>query len=448
MKKLVTLAFTIYTVTAFAQSSTKWKGSAVDNNTLGTSSTVYQLIDSVYMWNWDTTVTNWVLNIKNVDRAYDAKNNLLREVNKHFEANTWVNMERYLYTYDASNNLVGDVIDVWDGVAWANGTKESMIYDASNNQVSQASLSWNGSAWDNNAQYFFTYSATGKRTEEVRQQGKGTAWENDFKHFLTYDANDNIVTDGRQLWDKTTSAWVNKTRTVATYDANNLLTKKEAQTWSNNAWMSFLEYTYTYDNKKNLVEQLLKSTQGANQNYDTYSYDANNKLVHQVNQSWTGSAWKNQYQYFYEYDANKNNTLRRSESWNGTAWVSFTLRLEDYDQDNFTEKTSYKYWNKTGTKVIKGDSIEYYYHTATTSVKELTAENNQLKVYPNPTAGNFKLLLENKQPVSYVELYNMMGELIRREKSTELNISNEAAGVYLLKVVAGDQLYTQRIILQ
>jgi hypothetical protein len=42
----------------------------------------------------------------------------------------------------------------------------------------------------------------------------------------------------------------------------------------------------------------------------------------------------------------------------------------------------------------------------------------------------------------------MEGKLIRREKSTELNISGEATGVYLLKVMAGDQLYTQRIMLE
>lgn len=452
MKKLITLAISILTLTTFAQQSSPWKKSYINTNIplsfQQSPNTVYQVIDSIYTWEWDTIASGWVFYNKSVEHVFDSKNNLLNEVIKHHDGNTWVNQDHYSYTYDAANNPVATVIDAWDGSAWANSTKESMVYDSNNNRTSEASLSWNGSAWENSAQYFFTYNATNKTTEEWRQQGNGTTWENDFKHFLTYDANDNILTDGRQVWDKPTSTWVNETRTLATYDASNLITKKEAQSWNNNAWVTFIEFYYTYDSNKNLVEQLQKSSQGANQVYDTYSYDGNNNLVHRVHQNWTGTAWKNQYQYFYEYDGHKNNTLGKSEFWNGTGWIPYTLSLENYDQDNFIKTSSERIWNKTGTKIAGGDSTTFYYHIGTTQVKEMISANNQLKIYPNPTSGNFKILLENKQAIINAEIYNMKGELIRRGSDSEYNINNEAAGIYLLKVITGNQLFMQRIVLE
>lgn len=77
-----------------------------------------------------------------------------------------------------------------------------------------------------------------------------------------------------------------------------------------------------------------------------------------------------------------------------------------------------------------------------------------LEVYPNPTAASFQVSLpEFDQSLSnQAYLYDLNGKVIRQREigagEFEMNISDLPAGVYYLKVSAGDTTYTEKVIKQ
>ena len=73
---------------------------------------------------------------------------------------------------------------------------------------------------------------------------------------------------------------------------------------------------------------------------------------------------------------------------------------------------------------------------------------SQVSIYPNPNNGTFAVLAETN---SVLRIYDVTGNLIYNAKTTnvktEINLSEFANGVYVLKAESGDNVNTQRIIL-
>lgn len=77
-----------------------------------------------------------------------------------------------------------------------------------------------------------------------------------------------------------------------------------------------------------------------------------------------------------------------------------------------------------------------------------------ITLYPNPGNGIFAIKTSNLSDDVTVELYNILGELIynRSQKLTstlntvDMNISNQAKGVYFIRVTDGKGVYTERFI--
>jgi len=67
-----------------------------------------------------------------------------------------------------------------------------------------------------------------------------------------------------------------------------------------------------------------------------------------------------------------------------------------------------------------------------------------LSAYPNPTRDKLTLQMEdyNNEKLSY-QLYHMSGRLLKsgevREFNTSINLSDQNLGIYLLKVISGQQ---------
>ncbi len=76
----------------------------------------------------------------------------------------------------------------------------------------------------------------------------------------------------------------------------------------------------------------------------------------------------------------------------------------------------------------------------------------KLDIYPNPTDGLLKVEIHNlpEGQTAGIMLYNLSGQLILTkkgiEKSAEIDISNQQAGTYLMKIVAGEYQTEWKII--
>ena len=76
----------------------------------------------------------------------------------------------------------------------------------------------------------------------------------------------------------------------------------------------------------------------------------------------------------------------------------------------------------------------------------------QLKIYPNPTDGLLKVEIYNlpEGQIAQIWLYAMSGQLIATFKdissTVSVNISGQPAGIYLMKIVAGEYQTEWKII--
>jgi hypothetical protein len=76
----------------------------------------------------------------------------------------------------------------------------------------------------------------------------------------------------------------------------------------------------------------------------------------------------------------------------------------------------------------------------------------EVKIYPNPTDGLLKVEISNlpKEKTADILLYNLSGDLItslrKIDNITDINIGSQPAGIYLMKIVAGEYQTQWKII--
>ncbi len=78
--------------------------------------------------------------------------------------------------------------------------------------------------------------------------------------------------------------------------------------------------------------------------------------------------------------------------------------------------------------------------------------NNKVTVYPNPCSGLFQVSIENNTKDALIEVYDVVGTIIERRiingNQTTLDISNQAKGVYFVKVKQNDTVIVEKMIVQ
>lgn len=72
-----------------------------------------------------------------------------------------------------------------------------------------------------------------------------------------------------------------------------------------------------------------------------------------------------------------------------------------------------------------------------------------LNVYPNPVSGTLYITMP-ENTLQKVELYNVLGEKVLEKQGTvkEINTANLTRGIYILKIKAGEKIYSRKIIKQ
>ncbi len=72
-------------------------------------------------------------------------------------------------------------------------------------------------------------------------------------------------------------------------------------------------------------------------------------------------------------------------------------------------------------------------------------------LYPNPTNGQFQLTIDNKQLVE-IYIYDIFGRLIYQSSifnnQSTIDIAQNAKGIYLVKVIQGEEIHIKKLIHQ
>ncbi|MDP1622542.1 MAG: T9SS type A sorting domain-containing protein [Bacteroidales bacterium] len=85
--------------------------------------------------------------------------------------------------------------------------------------------------------------------------------------------------------------------------------------------------------------------------------------------------------------------------------------------------------------------------------KPVIVDKPNLKIYPNPTNGNFRMEFSGLQQgeAIRVDIYGMRGEtvmseMVKGETAHEFSLSDKPAGIYFIKVIAGEKFMTSKLV--
>ncbi len=78
-------------------------------------------------------------------------------------------------------------------------------------------------------------------------------------------------------------------------------------------------------------------------------------------------------------------------------------------------------------------------------------QHNFLQVFPNPAQDLLNIQFDYYKPINtQIQLFNMAGQLVlqqtMKQKREQLNIADLASGVYMVRVIAGKKVWTQKVI--
>jgi hypothetical protein len=172
-----------------------------------------------------------------------------------------------------------------------------------------------------------------------------------------------------------------------------------------------------------------------------------------ISQSWNGSVWVNTYQFINTFNANNIQTSLLYQQWDGSAWINYSYFANNYDANSFHEYNSNVNFDSTGNIVISGDSTQYYFHTATVGINKATLQNKDITIYPIPAHNTFTISLNNQSSInnSQLTIFDVTGRVVHEQKIySQLSTVNcqLSAGVYFVKVEAGEKMYEQKLVVE
>ncbi|MEO6903213.1 MAG: T9SS type A sorting domain-containing protein [Bacteroidia bacterium] len=380
------------------------------------------LRDSIYNWKWDTISNAWNSHpyLRTAPIAYDANYNLTNKLQQTWNGTVWVNQAQYTYTYDANNSQTTEFNKKWNGTAWENNYQIISNYDANNNLTNYYYQEWKGTNWENTYQFTYGYDANNNWTSLLSQDWKDTAWISTEKDTYTYDGNNNQITSLFQFLKDTT--WENSVKSEYMYDSANKLVSSLSYHWDGLTWI----------NKSKVV----------------YTYDANNIMINYLEQVWRGGEWKNNSQTLFN-NSNKTFSNYLVQIWTGSGWANQFQLATTEDANGLLTSKVVKNRNNAGSKITKGDSTHYYFHTVT-SIKNLAAQKETINVYPNPTKDILTIENTTSNKNSIISIYSIQGQLMIQQpimqSKTEINVNQLTKGIYILMLNNGEKTSVARFI--
>ena len=319
------------------------------------------------------------------------------------------------YQYDAKHNLIHE--------EEPGRLSHDYTYDSHNNLLMRLDKSWDGTSFQESFRWTYTYNHSKKLLlRRVGENKTSCGWVNFEKDEYSYDTNGNLLEDVFYLAHDNVF-YINSKRA----NVYNSAGKVESNTY----------YVYTNDDWSQSARSVFY-----------YNAIGNNNL--EIMQNWTGSNWEDSEKSEKVYNTANQVVSDTRYYKQGSNWIQNILSENQYDENgnlvlasfrfvsiNLGFKSVYSY-----IKVKKRDSNE----DAITGVNNLD-DQAALTIFPNPSAGAFKINLTNQQVIN-VEIYDATGAKILEQRSSEINLENMAKGIYFVKVYDGEEMYERKIVVE
>ena len=153
---------------------------------------------------------------------------------------------------------------------------------------------------------------------------------------------------------------------------------------------------------------------------------------------WQSNAWVNYRKYTYIYDVNGNSIAGKLEAWQNNNWSSFAAELSVYSSTNVNYS-------------VFAARYEAHFVSFTNGINENSIKNN-LSLFPNPATNSLTLNLSQLKMLqnTSVSVYDIQGKLLLHQSITqpltELNITQFAKGIYIVKVNSDSEILQSKFI--
>ena len=353
-------------------------------------------------YTWDEEAKTLVKNTK-CEYQYGPNNRYTLDVWYYWEKNTgvWIENEKYENQYNANGEQTSFAHYIWDkdtGV-WVENYKYEYQYNANNNL-----LSYNYYHWDSDARIWLTV----------------------IKEEYQYDINNNCVLITTYDWDRDSGQWTENCKYEYEYNNNNACTIETWYYWDKNFddWIRSYKYEFEYDTNNNQTM------------YAFYYWDGH------VSGTWVVRS-KNEFEYgdnnneisYYMYSIWDNDTK---------TWIKYSKYEYEYDDNGYCISEITHVWDENTWTL---NSQTQYHYSITSLTGLLHGKQLNVEIYPNPSTGLLNVEMHHLPAgqTADILLYNLSGKLIASFKAISnfatIDISGEAAGTYLMKIVTGETAF-------
>ncbi len=356
-----------------------------------------RLLDSVYIWIWDTTMHIWQNHERIMDITYDENNRFISETWQEAVGSEWTNSMRLSYSYDANGNILSQLYENWFG-NWVNSQRSVNTFDDRNNRTSHSIQTWNGNYWTNAFNWIYTYDDTDNLLTELVQTGSDTSWNDIIMRTYNYNAYNYNTSRLEQRW--MSDNWENDVLDTFSYDSDTVLIHQLQQQWIDSNWVNSMRYTYSYNENSDWTSRLKETWQNdwTNSQLITRTFDAHNNWIGELIQVWEGT-WGNSFRYMLAYDNNDNRIEYIMQNWIGEEWAYYYKDNRTYDPNHFIITLTTTEWAENGIDTVLHDSAYYYFHILL-DIPDHQIPRSDITLFPNPCNWSFTILCDS--PVNYL----------------------------------------------
>ncbi len=377
--------------------------------------------------------------------TYNSNGNRLIWLTQNWEVNSWVDVRKTTYAYDTNGNALSYLEQEWANGEWENTWFVTDTFDMNNNFLSELVQFWENGIWVNLLLFTDSYNENGDLMNSLSQNWEDDTWVNNSLYNYLFDVNGDILTELRQDWG--TSGWENHLLFTSSYDDNNNKLTNMTQIWEGNQWIDGSFYTYSYDlngNIQSYLYQVWDENAYENSYIWIYTYDDNGNRLESVFQKWIDNTWENSEKVGYSYTPGMVTAI--PYIWEENIWV-------ESQQSAFLQI----YLEGDYVLLYLGLNLQLYY-TEITGIDEQVGnmDDSHIITSPNPVSTQINIEIEPSwQSQDYlIALYNQNGQKLKsfgvssNDGSLQyiFNVEDVPAGLYILKVDNGKQVFTQKII--
>ena len=409
--------------------------------------------------------------------TYDFNSNLLTSSGQRWEDGEWVNSYLSTRTYDSNSNILTNLSQCQINNEWVNSLLISRTYDSNSNILTYLEQNWINGELVVSYLIARTYDSNSNILTYLRQSWENGEWVNSdlFKYTYTYDSNNNIITRLIQIWRN--DGWDNTSLSIHTYDSNNNLLTHLVQTWSNDKWENLSLITYTYDSNSNILTwlgQIWENGELMNSCLLKYTYDSKGNLLKWLRQTWNRVELETIHLNTRTYDSKSNLLISLYQNWENGKWKNdekyefiylpgqVNASFYKWDGSNWIEGSN----NPTIHLYMKGEYAFYYnanyfelYYTVINDIEapQANSEKSLILCFPNPASDHINIEIDESFQAEYysLELFNLTGQKIKSINVSSdigtivasIRVDDVPPGLYLLRIEAGKQIFSQKIII-